>query len=91
MEKLMSVNTQRRNQAVNVFEKEFHRSLNIPFWGKTMGNICIRIKAEFIEKDEDERIVKHQSKLTFNWIQKSYTFCDSYTFKQNEVQMDKPN
>ena len=31
-----------------------------------MGNICIRIKAEFIEKHEDERIVKHQSKLTFN-------------------------
>ena len=30
--------------------------------------------------------MKEQSKLTF----KSYENCDSYTFKQNEVLMDKP-
>ena len=58
---------------------------------KTMEHVCNRIKAEFIGKDENERIVKQQSKLTFNWIQKSYTFCDSYTFRQNEVIMDKMN
>ena len=33
---------------------------------------------------------KQQSKLTFNGIHKSYKNCDSYTFKQNEVLMDKP-
>ena len=58
---------------------------------KTMEHVCNRIKAEFIGKDENERIVKQQSKLTFNGIQKSYTFCDSYTFKQNEVLKGKPN
>ena len=34
--------------------------------------------------------MKQQSKLTFNGIHKSYDNCDSYTFKQNEVLMDKP-
>ena len=34
--------------------------------------------------------IKQQSKLTFNGIQKSYETCDSYTFKQNEVLIDKP-
>ena len=34
--------------------------------------------------------MKHQSKLTFNGIHKSYENCDSYTFKYNEVLMDKP-
>ena len=28
--------------------------------------------------------------MTFNGIHKSYENCDSYTFKQNEVLMDKP-
>ena len=28
--------------------------------------------------------------MTFNGIYKSYENCDSYTFKQNEVLMDKP-
>ena len=28
--------------------------------------------------------------MTFNGIHKSYENCDSYTFKQNEVVMDKP-
>ena len=28
--------------------------------------------------------------MTFNGIQKSYEICDSYTFRQNEVLMDKP-
>ena len=34
-------------------------------------------------------IIKQQSKITFNGIHKSYENCDSYTFKQNEVVMDK--
>ena len=31
-----------------------------------------------------------KSKFTFNGIHKSYDNCDSYTFKENEVRMDKP-
>ena len=34
--------------------------------------------------------MKQQSKLTFSGIHKSYTNYDSYTFKQNEVNIDKP-
>ena len=33
--------------------------------------------------------MEQQSKLTFNCIHKSYENYDSYTFKQNEVLMDK--
>ena len=34
--------------------------------------------------------MKQQSKLTFNGIHNSYENCDSCTFKQNEVLLDKP-
>ena len=37
-----------------------------------------------------KKIIKQQSKFTFNGIHKSYENCDSYVFKENEVVMDKP-
>ena len=37
-----------------------------------------------------DKILKQQSKITFNGFHKSYENYDSYTFKQNEVLMDKP-
>ena len=49
-----------------------------------------RIKVEFIKKDDTDKIVKQRSKLTSLGIHKSYETYDSYTFKQNEVLMDKP-
>ena len=49
-----------------------------------------RIKIKHIKKDDYREIIIQQSKLTFNGIHKSYENCDSYTFKQNEVLMDKP-
>ena len=55
-----------------------------------MENVRNRIRVEFIKKDDTHKIIKQQSKLTFNGIQKSYENYDSYTFKQNEVLMDKP-
>ena len=55
-----------------------------------MENVRNRLKIKFIKKDNYREIIKQQSKLTFNGIHKSYEFCDSYTFKQNEVLMDKP-
>ena len=36
-----------------------------------------------------KKIINQQSKLTINGIHKSYENCDSYTFKQNQVVMDK--
>ena len=90
LEKYKSFNTQKRNQAVNDFEKDFYKLLNTAFYGKTMENVRNRLKIKFIKKDEYKKIIKQQSKLTFNGIHKSYENCDSYTFKQNEVLMDKP-
>ena len=90
LEKYISFNTQKRNQAVNDFEKDFYKLLNNAFYGKTMENVRNRLKIKFVKKDDYREIVKQQSKLTFNGIHKSYENCDSYTFKQNEVLMDKP-
>ena len=55
-----------------------------------MENIRIRLEIKFIKKDDTDENIKQQSKLTFNGLHQSYENCDSYTFKQNEVLMDKP-
>ena len=86
----MNFHTQKRNQAVIDFEKDFYKLLNNAFYGKTIENVRNRLKINFIKKDDYREIIKHQSKLTFNGIHKSYGNCDSYTFKQNEVVTEKP-
>ena len=90
LEKYINFNTQKRNQTVNDFEKDFYKLLNNAFYGKTMENVRNRLKIKFVKKDDYREIIKQQSKLTFNGIHKSYENCDSYTHKQNEVLMDKP-
>ena len=90
LEKYINFNTQKRNKAKNDFEKDFYKLLNNAFYGKTMENVRNRLKTKFIKKDDYREIIKQQSRLTFNGIHKSYESCDSYTFKQNEVLMDKP-
>ena len=55
-----------------------------------MENVRKRMKKKFIRKSDHREIIKQQAKLTFNGIHKSYENCDSYTFKQNEVLMNKP-
>ena len=90
LEKYINFNTQKRNQTVNDFEKDFYKVLNNAFYGKAMENVRNRLKINFIKKDNYREIIKKQFKLTFNGIHKSYENCDSYTFKQNEVLMDKP-
>ena len=84
LEKYINFNTQKD------FEKDFYKLLNKIFYGKTMENVRNRLKIKFFKKDNYREIIKQQSKLTFNRIHKSYESCDSYTFKQNEVLMDKP-
>ena len=43
------------------------------------------MKVEFIRKDDTDKVIKQQSKVTFNRIHKSYQNYDGYTFKKNEV------
>ena len=90
LEKYINFNTQKRNQAANEFGKDFYKLLNNAFYGMTMENVRNRLKIKFVKKDDYREIIKQQSELTFNGIQRSYENCDSYTFKQNEVLMDKP-
>ena len=90
LENYISFDTQKRNKAKNDFEKDFYKLLNNAFYGKTMENVRNRIKVKFFKKDDSDKILKQQSKMTFNGIHKSYENYDSYTFKQNEVLMYKP-
>ena len=90
LEKYINFITQKRNQAVNDFEKDFYKLLNNAFYGETMENVRNRLKIKPIKKDDYKEIIKQQSRLTFNGIHKSYENCDIFTFKQNEVLMDKP-
>ena len=50
LEKYINFNTQKRNQALNDFEKDFYKILNNAFKGKTMENVLNRIKVEVIKK-----------------------------------------
>ena len=55
-----------------------------------MENVRNRLRLEFTKKYEYEKILKQQSKITFNGIQKSNEDCDSYIFNKNEVFLEKP-
>ena len=90
LEKYISFNTQKRNRARNDFEKDFFKLLVNAAFGKFLENVRNRLgDIEQIKKDDFKKTINRQSKLTFNGIQKSYENYDSYTFKQNQVVMDK--
>ena len=89
-EKHISLNTQKRIAPISKFEKDFQKLRNNAFYGKTRGNVRNRLKNKFTQKDNDEEIIKQQSKLNFNGAHKPYTNNGSYTLKQNEVLMNKP-
>ena len=62
LEIYINFNTQKRNQAVNDFEKDFYKLLNNAFYGKTMENIRNRCTIDLIKKDETDKIIKQHSK-----------------------------
>ena len=64
LEKYVDFNTQKRNQAKNDFEKLFYKLLNYAFYGKTMKNVRNGCKVEIIKRDEYDKILKQQRKLT---------------------------
>ena len=69
-EKYMNFNTQKTNQAVNDFGKGFYKLLNNAFYGTTTENVRNSFVIEFTKRDDTDEIVKQQSKLNFNGIQK---------------------
>ena len=90
LEKYISFEKQKRNTTKKEFEKDFYKLLNNAALGKMMDNFHNLLKIQFIKKYDFEKNIEQQSKLTFKGILKSYETCDCYTFKQNEVLMDKP-
>ena len=48
LEKYKNFKTQKRNQVVNDFEKDFYKLLNNAFYGKTMENVRNRCRKEVI-------------------------------------------
>ena len=90
LESYISFNTRKRNKAKNDFEKDFFKLIVNAAFGKFLENVCNRLgDIELIKKDNVKKIINQQSKLTFNGIQKPYENYDSYTYKQNQVVMDK--
>ena len=48
MEKYISFNTQKRNQAVNDFEKFYYKLMKNGFYGKTLEKVRSRCTKDFI-------------------------------------------
>ena len=48
LEKYINFNTQKRNEAVNEFEKDFYKLLKNAFYGETMENMRNRLKSKFV-------------------------------------------
>ena len=89
LEGYISFNTQKRNRAKNDFEKHFFKLLVNAAFGKFLENVRNRLGLELIKKDDIKKIITQQSKLTFNGIQKTYKNYYSFTYKKNEIVMDK--
>ena len=89
LESYISFNTQKRNKAKNGIEKDFFKLLNNAAFGKFLENVRNRLGLELIKKDDIKKIITQQSKSTFNGIQKTYENYYSFTYKKNEIVMDK--
>ena len=78
----ISFNTQKRIKAKIDFEKDFFKLLVNAAFGKFLENVRNRLGLQLIKKDNIKKIIKQQSKLIFNGIQKSYENYYSFTFKK---------
>ena len=58
-------------------------------FGTFLENVRKRLGLELIKTGDIKKLIKQQSKLTFNGIQKTYENYYSFTYKKNEIVMDK--
>ena len=58
LEKYINFNTQKRNEAIIDFEKDFYNLLNNAFCGKAMENVRNRLKIKFVRKDDYREIIE---------------------------------
>ena len=52
--------TQKRNEAINDFEKDSYSFFKNSFFDKTMEKVRNRMKVDYIKKDDNEKIIKQQ-------------------------------
>ena len=55
-----------------------------------MKNVRSKLKIELVKKDDDSKLVKVQSELTFEAFHKSYDKYGTYTSKQKDIMREKP-
>ena len=65
-----------------ISKKNFFKLLVNSAFGKFLENVRNRLGLELIKKGDIKKIIKQQSKLTFNGIQKSYENYYSFTIKK---------
>ena len=67
LEKYISFKTQKRNRAINDFEKDFFKLLVNAACGKMMENVRNRLKIEFNKKYDSKRINIQRIKINIQW------------------------
>ena len=90
LEKYIDYNTKKRAQVDSNFNKDYRKNLICSFFRKTMEDVRHRIKVEVVKNTDQKKILRYQSRLDFNGMQKSYQDYDSYTFRKNVIKMEKP-
>ena len=90
LDKYINFITQKLIKAKNEFENDFYKLFKNALYGRTTENVRNRLRLEFIKNYEYKKPIKQLSKLAYAGIHKSCVYCDSSSFKQNEVKMNKP-
>ena len=86
--KYIALNTEKRKQARNTFEKDFFKLLNNSIFGKTMENVRQRVNFELVHTEK--RLKKVAAKPSFH---RAHIFNDDLTgvlCLKSKIKLDKP-
>ena len=76
--KYIGYNSKTPAEATNDFKKDYYKGLSNSFFGEALEDVRNRIRVEFIKSADEEKILKDESRLDFNGINKNYNEYDSY-------------